>query len=510
MSALTVVIGLGLPGQNQKDRPYGVLGTASTRPLNFEPEDLQFLQSLANVIASAHQRNQAEIALLEREAQLRQAQKMESIGRLAGGIAHDFNNLLTVINGYSELLLMSVGEAGLLYPDLLEINRAGQLAASLTRQLLAFSRQQVLQPSLVNLNGVVADTDKLLHRVLREDVALVTRLDPSLGEVLVDAGQIEQVLLNLAVNACDAMPVDGADDDKEEIQTTAAEDNGIGGEGGIGSGGTGKSNGGRGRGRVSKLTIETSNVELDETYRSTAYPVVKSGQYVMLAVSDTGTGMDKATLEKIFEPFFTTKGPGKGTGLGLSTVYGIVKQSEGYIWVYSEVGIGTTFKIYLPRVISDQVVGGGGGGEKEVAGSETVTATAARRITREVDQQQTIDTTTNANSSGSISSSRATTHKARSRGRVLVVEDDVLVRDLIKRVLEEAGYRVEEAGNGEEALALLEEAITNATATAAAAAASNQLPNPQQLLQPNAIGNGSRSEKLTTSDNYQPDPASEP
>src|ERR1700722_1670641 len=241
------------------------------------------------------------------QQQLVQSQKMEAIGRLAGGIAHDFNNLLMVISGYSEFLLERLGPEPTLRTPAQEISNAAGRASSLTRQLLAFSRKQMLAPKILDLNGVVTENLKMLTRVIGEDIDLVMVPAPGLGTVRADAGQIEQVIMNLAVNARDAMPSGG------------------------------------------KLTIETSNVSLDEDYARFHAPLVP-GNYVMLAISDTGAGMDSETQSRIFEPFFTTKGP-KGTGLGLSTVYGIVKQSGGYIWVYSELGKGTTFKIYLPHVL---------------------------------------------------------------------------------------------------------------------------------------------------------------
>jgi two-component system cell cycle sensor histidine kinase/response regulator CckA len=240
------------------------------------------------------------------EEQLRQSQKMEAIGRLAGGVAHDFNNLLTVIRGYSDILLMKLEDTSAMRRPIEEIRKAGERASSLTRQLLAFSRKQVLQPKTMDLNEIVANTEEMLRRLIGEDVDLVTILKPDLGPVLVDPGQVEQVLMNLAVNSRDAMPDGG------------------------------------------KVTIETRNVFLGEG-ASREGGAVKPGPYVMLAFSDTGAGMDESTKTRLFEPFFTTKEKGKGTGLGLSTVYGIVMQSGGDIRVYSEVGKGATFKIWFPR-----------------------------------------------------------------------------------------------------------------------------------------------------------------
>jgi PAS domain S-box-containing protein len=300
------------------------------------------------------------------EAQLRQAQKMEAIGRLAGGIAHDFNNLLTVIIGFSELMLLSL-PVGVPHHDSVEqIRQAGEKGASLTRQLLAFSRQQVLQPKVLDLNAVVANMDTMLQRVIGEDIDLLTMLSPSLTSVKADPGQIQQILMNLVVNARDAMP-----------------------EGG-------------------RLTIETADVVLDTDY-ARRHVDVSPGRYVLLAVSDTGCGMDKQTQARLFEPFFTTKAEGKGTGLGLSTVYGIVKQSGGNIWVYSEPGHGTTFRIYLPRIEeAAQAVEPDKAQEPSPRGSETI----------------------------------------------LLVEDEAGVRNLAKTILQTQGYTVLEAAQGEEALRL--------------------------------------------------------
>ncbi|PYP33925.1 MAG: hybrid sensor histidine kinase/response regulator [Gemmatimonadetes bacterium] len=305
---------------------------------------------------------------LSLEQQLRQAQKMEAVGRLAGGVAHDFNNILTAITGYADLLLEDLGTTDRRRDDIAEIRKAAERAAGLTRQLLAFSRQQVMQVRVLDLNDVVADTQNMLGRLLGEDIALVTRLDPALGAVKADPGQLEQVIMNLAVNARDAMPGGG------------------------------------------KLTIETANAELDDTYVREHFPA-RPGSYVMLAVSDTGTGMSDEVQSHLFEPFFTTKEKGKGTGLGLATVYGIVKQSGGYIWVYTEPGHGTTFKIYLPRVAGAPAQRASGPKASPVgAGTETV----------------------------------------------LLAEDEAAVRAVARHALERQGYTVLEASSGEAALDLAE------------------------------------------------------
>jgi signal transduction histidine kinase len=243
------------------------------------------------------------------------------VGQLAGGIAHDFNNLLTVISGYSELLLNHSHNDAFVEPKVEEIKSAAERAASLTRQLLAFSRKQMLQPKVMDLNEVVTDLSKMLRRFIGEDLELIMELRPELGHINADRGQIEQAIMNLVVNARDAMPHGG------------------------------------------KIVIETTEIELNEAYASW-HIAIQPGLYVMLAVSDSGTGMDAERQKHMFETFFTTKELGKGTGLGLATVYGIVKQSGGKIWVYSELGIGTTFKIHLPRV------------EKEVEAVKPATALA--------------------------------------------------------------------------------------------------------------------------------------
>src|SRR5437867_1097668 len=253
----------------------------------------------------------AEEALRRSEEQLRQSQKVEAIGRLAGGIAHDFNNLLTIINGYTELLLARIPGEDRMSRDINEIRKAGQRAASLTRQLLAFSRKQILEPKVLDLNAIVVDLEKMLRRLIGEDIELVISPAADLRRTKADPGQIEQVIMNLVVNARDAMPQGG------------------------------------------KLTLETANVDLDDAYAG-GHVGVRAGAYILLAVSDTGCGMDREAMAHIFEPFFTTKGPGKGTGLGLSTVYGIVKSHGGFLDVSSTPGQGTIFQVYLPAYLPDE------------------------------------------------------------------------------------------------------------------------------------------------------------
>jgi PAS domain S-box-containing protein len=296
------------------DAKLGALSLYSSEVDAFDPDEVELLSELANDLAygvtalrNRSERERAENVLKKTQEQFLQAQKMEAVGRLAGGVAHDFNNLLTVINGYSDLLLSQSPEGSVERGQLEEIKKAGDRAAALTRQLLAFSRKQVVMPTVLNLNLIVEGMERMLHRVMGEDIQLVVNLSSSLGRVRADAGQIEQIIMNLVVNARDAMPKGG------------------------------------------RLSLETTNVELDDGY-TRPYASLTPGHYVMLAISDTGCGMDAETQSHIFEPFFTTKGQGKGTGLGLSTAYGIVKQSGGIINVYSEVGRGTTFRVYLQRV----------------------------------------------------------------------------------------------------------------------------------------------------------------
>jgi signal transduction histidine kinase/ActR/RegA family two-component response regulator len=325
----------------------------------------ELTQAVTTLQREVAERKAAEEALRESEQQLRMSQRLEAVGQLAGGVAHDFNNLLTVITGYSDLILTQLKEDDPLRHKADEVRKAAERAASLTRQLLAFSRKQVLQPKVLDLNSLVAEMSKMLRRLIGEDIELILALKPALARIKADPGQVEQVLMNLLVNARDAMPQGG------------------------------------------KMVVETAQAELSEAYAD-MHIAVTPGQYVMLAVSDTGEGMDAETQKHIFEPFFTTKEVGKGTGLGLATVYGIVKQSGGNIWVYSEKGRGTTFKIYLPRVEEEAEHQSGGERVERLRGTETI----------------------------------------------LLVEDEAMVRKLTRSILEENGYRVLEAANGEEALRL--------------------------------------------------------
>jgi CheY-like chemotaxis protein len=292
---------------------------------------------------------------------------MDAVGRLAGGIAHDFNNLLTAINGYADITLDGLSAGNPLRDGVENIRKAGDKAAALTRQLLAFGRRQIIETKVLNVNEVVENNAKILSRVIGEDIQFVTTLDRGLRAIRSDPGQIEQILMNLAVNARDAMPQGG------------------------------------------KLTIETRNVHLDDTYAEN-HAVDGAGDYIMIAVTDTGCGMDAETQAQIFEPFFTTKEVGKGTGLGLSIVYGIVKQNKGNIWVYSEPGKGTTFKVYFPQV-------------------EERASVAAK--------------------SGPLKLVVATHSEV-----ILVVEDDDIVRQLVCAVLQKGGYQTISARNGAEALEL--------------------------------------------------------
>jgi PAS domain S-box-containing protein len=298
------------------------------------------------------------------EEQLLHAQKMEAVGRLAGGVAHDFNNMLTVISGYNRMILDELSPMDPLRGYAEEVLKAADRAGALTNQLLAFSRRQIMRPRVINVNTVLRQTEKMLRRLIGEDVELVMRLDAGAGNMKADPGHVEQAVVNLAVNARDAMPLGG------------------------------------------RLTIETANVYLDENYART-HMGVSPGEFVMIAVSDTGHGMDAETRRRIFEPFFTTKEKGKGTGLGLATVYGMIKQTGGDIWVYSEPGSGSTFKLYFPRVAeppSDSAEGDDGLSHR--SGSETI----------------------------------------------LVVEDETAVRELTVCILQQLGYVILTASSGAEAL----------------------------------------------------------
>ncbi len=326
-------------------------------------------QGALAVVTDVTERHRREEERKQLEEQLHQAVKMEAIGRLAGGVAHDFNNALTPMLGISEMLLKDLDPTHPMYRDINEILSAGKRCADLTRQLLAFGRRQPVEIKVISLNDVVTGMENMLSRVIGEDIGLVKYLDPELGSVDADPGQMEQIIANLAVNARDAMPGGG------------------------------------------KLTIETRNVHLDREYANNHVSVVP-GPYVMLAVSDTGQGMDEQTMMRIFEPFYTTKKDGKGTGLGLASVYAIAKNSRGNVWVYSEPGKGSTFKVYLPRVekVAEEVKEPGRVSAEPLRGSETV----------------------------------------------LLVEDNDSVREVARRILVRQGYRVLEAGSGEEAVEVCE------------------------------------------------------
>jgi signal transduction histidine kinase/CheY-like chemotaxis protein len=358
------------------DRMAGVLSIRTRRDEGFSAEDLMIATAFASQAAVALENNRlyqetqrAYQELSQTQDQLAQAGKMEAIGHLAGGIAHDFNNLLTVIMGRTELLLAGLEASDPRRSAIELIEETATRAADLTRQLLAFGRKQVLRPTVLNLNAVVSNMSEMLRRLIGEDIDLVTVLAPALGHVKADPGQIEQIIMNLAVNARDAMPKGG------------------------------------------RLTLETANVELDAAY-TRKHVGAQPGSHIMLALSDTGIGMDAKTQARIFEPFFTTKGPWKGTGLGLATVYGIVKQSGGDIWVYSEPEQGTTFKIYLPQI------------------------------------QEPIERP----DAGSIPAA-----PLRGMETILLVEDEEAVRELARDILQARGYTVLEARHGAEALLAAEQ-----------------------------------------------------
>jgi nitrogen-specific signal transduction histidine kinase/ActR/RegA family two-component response regulator len=317
------------------------------------------------MVQDTTERKRVEEQLRESEGRIRQMQKMEAIGQLAGGVAHDFNNILMVILGFSDLLLVKLAADDPLHEHARTIKTAALRASDLTHQLLAFSRKQMLQPRVVCLNELIRDEEKMLRRLIREDVELVFDLSAETGEVKVDPGQVSQTLMNLSANARDAMP------------------------------------------RGGELIIETRNVDFASRV-ATGHAEMQPGRYVMMAISDNGVGMDDATKSHLFEPFFTTKELGKGTGLGLATVYGIVKQSNGYIYAYSELGKGTTFKIYLPRIDTPRVADEGQSREpgESLRGTETI----------------------------------------------LLVEDEVEVRNLVRIILQNHGYTVVEAENGKEAV----------------------------------------------------------
>jgi signal transduction histidine kinase/ActR/RegA family two-component response regulator len=348
-------------------RTIGALVVQSyRRTVRYHRRQERVLAYVAGSVARAIERKQSEDALRAKEVQLRQAQKLEAVGRLAGGVAHDFNNLLTIIFGELDLVVPELPERGPLRDAIESVRRAAESAGTLTRQLLAFSRRQVLAPAPTDLNALVANAEKMLRRVIGEHIELLAKLAPDLGTTRVDPGQIEQVLLNLAVNAHDAMP----------------------------KGGT--------------LTLATSNTSLDAGYVR-EHPGASEGDFVVISVSDSGSGIPAEVMPHIFEPFFTTKPAGQGTGLGLATCYGIVKQAGGYIGVYTEPGLGTSFRIYLPRIV---------GPVRVEARPEVATA-------------------------------------PRGSETILLVEDSPAVRAVAVRSLRALGYQVLEAGDGQRALELL-------------------------------------------------------
>ncbi|MGB6410706.1 MAG: PAS domain S-box protein [Candidatus Deferrimicrobiaceae bacterium] len=351
--------GLELRRRNKENMPIDI--SVSTAPMRDARGNIIGIMYVMDDIT---ERKQIEEALRQSEEQFRQAQKMEAVGMLAGGVAHDFNNLLTAIRGYSDLLLQRIDATSPYRREVEEIHKAGERASALTRQLLAFSRKQVMQPKVLDLNEIVSGMEEMLRRMIDANIDLITILRPDLWSAQVDRGQIEQVVMNLVVNARDAIE------------------------------------------RGGKITIETGNVVLDDAYVS-RHSIVAPGAYAMLAVSDTGAGMDEETKERLFDPFFTTKEKGKGTGLGLSTVYGIIKQSNGFIWVYSEPQRGSAFKIYLPRHES-------------------------------LPSQEKSDM------------SPATS--PRGHETILLVEDEELVRVLARDVLRKNGYKVLEARDGADAM----------------------------------------------------------
>jgi signal transduction histidine kinase/ActR/RegA family two-component response regulator len=371
-SAFNAMVGKVRDSQQELERKVHER-TVQLEEANRQLESLSQTNEFKRTVAEKEKTDALE-ALRSTERQLVQSQKLEAVGRLAGGISHDFNNLLTVILGYSDIMLRQLSQDHPLRRNLDEIIKASERAAALTRQLLAFSRKQVMQPKVFDLNTVVTDLEKMLRRMIGEDIELRVSLLPNSGNIKADPVQLEQVLMNLVVNARDAMPKGG------------------------------------------KLTIETGNVYLDQAYAKD-HMSVEPGNYVMLAISDTGCGMDRETRQRIFEPFFTTKAQGKGTGLGLSTVYGIVKQSGGNIWVYSEEGRGTTFKIYFPQVAEQ--------------------AEEYRRTTAQIEPPRGSET-------------------------ILLVEDADWVRKLARQVLENAGYRVLEADCADAAIRVIQTS-TNGT-----------------------------------------------